>query len=272
LLRSDTFFKDAVKHQDFKTCDQAGFCKRNRAYADAATAHGAAWKSPYVLSSDSITFKDGKLEGTILKTIARDGTVVRLPLTIAFLASGTVRVTVDEERRQKGDIVLRHNSQARKERYNEAEKWALVGGLETSKDAVVKKDGGAGSTVVLFGPARAYEAVVRHAPFGIDFNRDGETHVRFNDRGFMNVEHWRPKIVKTPPPPEDGKDDKDKTDDKAGDDGEDESTWWEETFGGNTDSKPRGPESVALDISFPAYEHVIGIPEHAGPLSLKETR
>ena len=54
--------------------------------------------------------------------------------------------------------------------------------------------------------------------------------------------------------------------------GEDENTWWEETFGGNTDSKPRGPEAIALDISFPGYEHVFGIPEHATGLSLKTTR
>ena len=54
--------------------------------------------------------------------------------------------------------------------------------------------------------------------------------------------------------------------------GEDESTWWEETFGGNTDTKPRGPEAISLDISFPGYEHVFGIPEHATRLSLKTTR
>jgi alpha 1,3-glucosidase len=53
---------------------------------------------------------------------------------------------------------------------------------------------------------------------------------------------------------------------------QDESTWWDESFGGNTDSKPRGPEAVALDITFPGYAHVFGIPEHATRLSLKTTR
>jgi alpha 1,3-glucosidase len=33
-----------------------------------------------------------------------------------------------------------------------------------------------------------------------------------------------------------------------------------------------GPESVGLDITFPGFEHVYGIPEHATSLSLKETR
>jgi alpha 1,3-glucosidase len=34
----------------------------------------------------------------------------------------------------------------------------------------------------------------------------------------------------------------------------------------------KGPESLALDITFPGYSHVFGIPEHASPLSLKTTR
>ncbi len=169
------------------------------------------------------------------------------------------RVTLDEERRQKGEIELRHNSQARKERYNEADLWALVGGLDVAEDASIKEGEASGVTTVQYGPAKAYEAVITHQPFGIEFKRDGETQVKFNDRGYLNVEHWRPKVEK-----KEGEAEKENA--------EDESTWWEESFGGNTDSKPRGPESVALDITFPNYEHVFGIPEHTGPLSLKETR
>lgn len=171
-------------------------------------------------------------------------------------------MTIDEEKRQKGAIELRHSSVARKERYNEAEKWALVGGLEVSKTAALSKQDDEGFTKMLYGPSNGYEAVIRHSPFGIDFKRDGQTHVQFNGRGFLNMEHWRPKV------------DKEKEEGKEGntDATEDESTWWDETFGGNTDTKPRGPESVGLDISFPGYEHVFGIPGHAGPLALKETR
>ena len=32
-----------------------------------------------------------------------------------------------------------------------------------------------------------------------------------------------------------------------------------------------GPSSVGLDISFPAVEHVYGIPEHADSFALKST-
>ena len=248
-----------MKLENFKRCDQSGFCKRNRAYVDAASLLGSSWTSPYSLSSDSISFKNGRLDGIVLKDVITDGTTVQLPLSITFLKAGAVRVTLDEEKRRKGEIELRHGSQARKERYDEAASWAIVGGLDVSTDAMLEDRKENGVTKVLYGPSRSFEAVIRHKPFSIDFRKDGETQIRFNDRGFLNVEHWRPKH------------EKEKTE-LEGDNAEDESTWWDETFGGNTDTKPRGPESVALDIEFPGYEHVFGIPQHAGPLSLKETR
>lgn len=103
-----------VKHENFKTCHQSGFCKRNRAFADAVASRGASWTSPYQLDPNSVSLKKGQLKGAISKTLEEGGEAVRLPLTITFLESGTVRVTVDEEKRQKGDIELRHGSSARR--------------------------------------------------------------------------------------------------------------------------------------------------------------
>ncbi|CAG8015133.1 unnamed protein product [Penicillium olsonii] len=245
----------AVKRKDFKTCEQSGFCKRNRAYADNASALGTSWSSPYELDPATVHFKDGLLTGIIIKTTTSNEKV-RLPLTVSFLESGAARILVDEEKRLQGDIEMRHGSQANKKRYDEAEQWAIVGGLEVSKSATLNAQSETGFTNVLYGPGDAFQAIVRHAPFGIDFQRDGETHVQLNHQGLLNLEHWRPKV------------DVPEGESAA----EDESTWWEETFGGNTDSKPRGPESIALDVTFPGYSHVFGIPEHADSLSLKETR
>ncbi|KAH0028318.1 putative alpha glucosidase II, alpha subunit, partial [Aureobasidium melanogenum] len=259
----------SVKHENFKTCDQSGFCKRNRAYADSAASLSSSWASPYVLDSASITFSNGQLSGTILKTITTSDQAVRLPVTISFFESGTARITVDEEKRQKGDIELRHGSKARKERYNEAEKWAIVGGTKLSSGAATSKDAEAGTTKVSYGPGSKFEAIITHSPFGIEFKRDGETHIKLNDRGLMNVEHWRPKVDK---PQEEKKEGEAEGDEVKKEVAEDESTWWDEAFGGNTDTKPRGPESVALDVTFPGYEHVFGVPEHTGPLSLRQTR
>ena len=264
-----------VKQHDFKKCDQSGFCKRNRQFADDAAAAASSWTSPYALDEASITFHDGQLSGTVLKTLKEGGDTVKLPLTVTFLESGVARVTLDEEKRQKGDIELRHDSKARKERYNEAGKWALVGGLKVSQGAALSDKADKGFTNVLYGQGGNHQAIIRHHPFAIEFQRDGETQVKFNDRGLINVEHWRQKIEKPVEEKKEGDEEKKGEQDnnnKEETKGEDESTWWEETFGGNTDSKPRGPESVALDISFPGYEHVFGIPEHATRLSLRTTR
>jgi alpha 1,3-glucosidase len=217
---------------------------------------------PYSIPVDSITFSGGQLHATILKAIDRSGSIARLPVTISFLESGTARVTIDEEKRRNGDIELRHNSKARKERYDEAAGLVIVGGLELNKDAeLVSKM--AEATIVRYGPSKEFEAVIRHDPFRMEFKRNGVTQIQLNDRGLLNVDHWRAKVEH---------EQKDGEEEIAAGHREDESTWWEETFGGNTDTKPRGPESVALDITFPGYDHVFGIPEHSGSLSLKTTR
>jgi alpha 1,3-glucosidase len=218
------------------------------------------------------------LTGVILKTVNGDEKV-SLPVTISFLESGTARVTIDEDKRKKGDIVLRHDSKARKERYNEAGKWAIVGSLKGSKDAQVAAGAEKGTTVVNYGPNGAFQAVIKHAPFGVSFKRDGTTEVQLNDQGLLNMEHWRPQPP--PPPPEEPKESEQPKDgeqpieEKKEEEKKDEvdmSTWWDESFGGSTDTKPRGPESIALDISFPGYNYVYGIPEHASSMSLKQTR
>lgn len=227
------------------------------------TAKASSESSPYVLDPSSIKVKNGKLEGTIIKTIGNDQKV-NLPLVATFLETGNARFTIDEELRQKGQIELRHNSIARKERYNEAGEWALTGaGLQAQKDTKVERQND--RTEVTWGTGDAFKAVITHAPFGVEFFTGGEKRIVLNNRGFMNVEHWRPKIEK--PVPAEGEEKPEVTQPE-----EDESTWWEETFGGNTDSKPRGPESVAMDITFPGFSHVYGLAEHTGPLSLKETR
>ncbi|KAF2646628.1 hypothetical protein P280DRAFT_544956 [Massarina eburnea CBS 473.64] len=260
----------SVKYDNFKTCDQSGFCKRNRQFADNAAAT-ASWSSPYALDPASITFKDGQLGATVLKTLRENEEKVKLPLTVTFLESGVARVTLDEEKRQKGDIELRHDSKASKGRYNEAGNWALVGGLKVSEGAALSEKAEEGYTKVFYGEAGKHQAIIRHQPFGIEFQRDGETQIKFNERGLLNLEHWRKKVEKPAEEKKEGEEEKEE-EKKEEPQGEDESTWWEETFGGNTDSKPRGPEAVALDISFPGYEHVFGIPEHAARLSLKTTR
>mmetsp|Transcript_13615 Transcript_13615/g.29620 ORF Transcript_13615/g.29620 Transcript_13615/m.29620 type:complete len:1155 (-) Transcript_13615:134-3598(-) len=46
---------------------------------------------------------------------------------------------------------------------------------------------------------------------------------------------------------------------------------WEEKFGEHTDSKPFGPMSVGMELTFPASNHLFGLPEHASSTQLKTT-
>ncbi|KAG8529775.1 uncharacterized protein KY384_005256 [Bacidia gigantensis] len=268
----------SVKHENFKTCDQSGFCRRNRAYADHVDTTGNSWASPYALDPKTVKAGSGRLTGTILKTVNQDKPVVELPLLIQFPEPGVARITIDEARRQKGDIELRHGSQCRKERYNEVSSWAMVG--QPKGDEEMQYETRGKETVVLYGTGKKYKAIIKHEPFSIDFVRDEQVHVKINGKGLLNYEHWRPKVEREKPA-EEGKQEGEevKQDEQAKEDlkkreEEDENkwSWWDESFGGNTDTKPKGPESVALDVTFPEYEHVYGIPGHAGPLSLKETR
>lgn len=255
-----------VKHENFKTCDQSGFCKRNRAYADNVAAQGSSWASPYNIDHQTMIVKDGVLMAQILKTV-ENSKPVQLPLAITFLKSGAVRITINEAKRQSKEIELRHGSQARKERYNEASKWAIVGDLTGAEVQIASRD--KEGTTIKYGPGMKFQAIIRNSPFSVDFVRDEQVHVKLNGQGLMNMEHWRPKVEKEKKEFEEGETGEPE---QVPDNAVDESTWWEETFGGNTDSKPKGPESVGLDITFAGYEHVFGIPEHTGPLSLKETR
>jgi len=51
----------------------------------------------------------------------------------------------------------------------------------------------------------------------------------------------------------------------------DTSGMWEEKFGDHHDSKPHGPMSVGMELTFPASSHLFGLPEHASSTQLKTT-
>ena len=162
----------------------------------------------------------------------------------------------------KGDIKLRHGSKARKERYNEAPDWALrPAELKIHKSATLQSSNG--HSEILWGEEKQYKVVIIHRSFQVQFWSGQDKQVVLNDRGLLNIEHWRPKAARSQGRAPDLKETASLLD---------ESTWWEEEFRGFRDSKPRGPESVALDISFTGFRHTFGLAEHASSLQLKETR
>ncbi|XP_031633409.1 neutral alpha-glucosidase AB-like [Contarinia nasturtii] len=105
------------------------------------------------------------------------------------------------------------------------------------------------------------KAVLHASPFKIDFYRNGMWILSANDKGLFKFEHYRRKPYR----PELSNDDTDK-----------ESGAWEEDFLQQNlymhhDSKPNGPEAVALDFTFPQAQILFGIPEHADSFALKST-
>ena len=142
----------------------------------------------YNIDLESTSFANGQFRANLLKTVA-DGTTVQLPLNVTFLKSGLARVALEEERRRLSDIELRHGSKARKERYNESPAWDLVGGLDVDVSARLSEQSEKKCTLVHYGEELRSAAIILHNPFSIYFQRDGETHIVFNNRGFLNYEH-----------------------------------------------------------------------------------
>ncbi|OXU24605.1 hypothetical protein TSAR_003579 [Trichomalopsis sarcophagae] len=106
--------------------------------------------------------------------------------------------------------------------------------------------------VVSSGPNRAY---LQASPFKIDFYASNRRVLTVNAKGLMRFEHLRTKNSTN-----------------SGDGAELDPGAWEEEFRGHKDSKPLGPEAVALDFGFPEARYAYGLPEHADSLALKQTK
>ena len=91
---------------------------------------------------------------------------------------------------------------------------------------------------------------VVHDPLRLDFYSNGILVVSANARQLMRFEA---------------------TKEKTEENNNDEQGTWEESFSGNTDSKPRGPQAVAMDFTFVGSKHLYGVPEHADKFSLVDT-
>lgn len=126
--------------------------------------------------------------------------------------------------------------------------------------------------------------VINLDPLRINVYSDDDPVISINSQGLLKFEHTRTRPER-PAVVEKSVDD---SADAVQEDGEEkpaqeeepmeeeaateEVDMWEETFKSHTDSKPNGPTSVGVDISFPGVEHVYGIPEHADSLNLKTTK
>ncbi|CAO3661753.1 unnamed protein product [Umbelopsis ramanniana] len=238
---------EAVKKEDFKTCSQSGFCRRNRALADSANAD-AHWVSPYALVKDSIRFSNNFMTADVQNTQTNNVLILELQV----LVDNTVRVRMDE----KSPILPR---------YRDHDQFTLV---DKAKPIKPLQSGKNTEGVVKIALDSERKIVVTPSPLVIEFYVKDEPVITLNERGFFNFEHLRTKESHKPKMIKQTKEDGTEEEVEA----PEEKDLWEETFKSWTDSKPRGPESIGMDISFNGFSHVYGIPEHASTFSLKETR
>ncbi|XP_053948573.1 neutral alpha-glucosidase AB isoform X1 [Anastrepha ludens] len=227
----------AVDHTNFKTCDQSSFCRRCRKVKPDNSKFALV---PGTLNtySDSIT----------ADLIHKDNKHLFSLKLEALEQSNTFRLLVDEKTPLKPRYKVQDALKA------------------PPKPGSIKVHEGDTELTITSGPNKA---VVIADPFRVDFYQNDVFTVSVNAKGLMTMEYLRPK----PQQPADGENaenaaavnevqEADEIDDPGA---------WEENFKSHHDSKPYGPEAVALDFSFPEAEVLFGIPEHADSFALKST-
>ncbi|KAG1770546.1 hypothetical protein EV702DRAFT_1202312 [Suillus placidus] len=127
--------------------------------------------------------------------------------------------------------------------------WALIGEPKLSNDVLWTIDGGKAKAV--YGPKKDMKLVV-------DFNPLKITLFRHDSKPVEHIEGEGQSVLQVNPA-------------AAWFEGDAQDAFWDETFSTWTDTKPKGPESLSLDITFPNHAHVYGIPQHATNLSLPST-
>ncbi|KAF6038681.1 hypothetical protein EB796_003010 [Bugula neritina] len=251
----------AVDRNNFKTCDESGFCKRQRAYTAPATPHYHLVADSLVVSSDSAQFDVKNTKYDILFVVKLTG-----------YSNGIVRVHMNEKSPIKpryevppGDVVLEHQLQSK-----------------ISKFSIVSQS----SEAFTLSLPNTETTVKVTSPFLVEVLSGDTTVLQLNSRGLMKFEHLRlkPESKSEPEPPADGEDgEKPEGEEPAPADAEseqgeetkpeeeEEHAMWEEKYKSHNDAKPNGPTSIGVDITFTGFEHVYGIPEHGDSFALRST-
>lgn len=277
----------AVREHDFKKCRDSSFCRRIRRQSDYVEQwqqdHNQPFTSPYFVPEHTPTFVHANASINLpLSSVLHPD--IQFELSLTFFKDGTARVRAD----QVGD---RYGGW---KRYDEAAIWAIEQLPELASDpSDTRIQTNKHGFQLDFGPQLSRSVKLSYSPLKVEILRDGETQVVLNDRGLMHMEHYRKKPEPFPTIKQEDQEvpqlvfqrnkrsilsassasqfTESLVSQWAGFEQEDQGEW-EETWASRRDSKPKGPEALALDITFPGYTHLFGLPEHASPLSLRSTR
>ncbi|XP_048486007.1 neutral alpha-glucosidase AB [Plutella xylostella] len=227
----------AVDKNNFKSCDQSGFCKRLRAFKPE--------RSPFVLNRDTVIVHGNVLSAEVNSVSVEDEkkTVLwKYALRLSALVDGTFRVEMDEAE----PLYPRYRTQL-----------ALDGEPKTdSLKLLSEKDG-----KLTVANSQGHQVIITMDPLKIDFlDARGDVAVVLNEKSLLQVEPLRTKEEKV----------------DVDENGEsvvavDEEGTWGENFKSHHDSKPRGNEAVSLDVTFPQADNLYGIPEHTDKFALRST-
>ncbi|XP_049882112.1 neutral alpha-glucosidase AB isoform X2 [Pectinophora gossypiella] len=224
-----------VDRNNFKTCEQSGFCKRLRALKPE--------KSQYVLNLDTVIVHGNVLSAEV-NTMDYEGdkkvVLWHYALRLSALVDGTFRIEIDEA----DPLYPRYRTQLALDGEPAADGLRLASN-ENGKLTLINTQG--------------HKVVITADPLKFEFlNQKGEVAVVVNENSQLFVEPLRVR--------------KERVDDEDGQalDVEDESAW-SENFKTHHDRKPRGNEAVSVDVSFPDADHVYGIPQHTDRFFLKTT-
>ncbi|XP_075213212.1 glucosidase 2 subunit alpha [Lycorma delicatula] len=224
---------EGVSHDTFKTCEQSSFCRRCRRVQPG--------RSSYELQLDTLSLVG---DSSVTAELINADNNVRFQVLLVALKDSTFRLQIDEV------MPLRP-------RYRDV--YSLE--KEPEKESIrVERD--ANFATIISGNNKA---VIQGAPFKIDFYNGNYLVISANQRGLLRFEHQRTK----PQPVEHEEHNNNIPRDQQID--EDPGAW-EENFKSHHDTKPYGPNAVALDFSFPGAEQVYGLPEHADSVALKSTK
>lgn len=154
----------AMKFDDFKTCSQSGFCRRNRAYADQVTT------SPYQLVPNSIQTNNDHVYAEIINKETR----VMMTMDVYVLQDNTARVRINE----KNPIKPRYDDHIKHTLYSEPQ-LAGQSTVDSQKEVIIKN--------------KERTIVIHPDPLRIEFLVNDQPVITLNERGFFNFEHLRLK-------------------------------------------------------------------------------
>jgi len=244
----------AVDKSKFRTCDQGSFCRRFKKWIARPDLEEALWR----IAEGSRT--EAGNGGFAFKVQHKHEQVPHLDFKIDFHDSGVVRFRLNEidpvsprHMIPVGDVIDDPPPQGAKAvQVDEKQQGKTIFSFTTSDGATV-------------------DTTLHHVPLRLEVAVNGRVVQVVNSRNFLNFERYRvPKSIRPPDAAASLPGANDLTLDAAQHPHDlDTDGLWEESFGGHTDKKPRGPASFGLDVTFPGeIPSVFGLPEHATKVNL----